>query len=46
VEVGEHVAGLVEDEARTLALLRHRAIKEVEDQVVEVMLTTEGSTRL
>ena len=32
VEVGEHVAGLVEDEARALALLRHRSIKEVEDQ--------------
>ncbi len=32
VEVGEHVAGPVEDEARTLALLRHRSVKEVEDQ--------------
>ena len=32
VEVGEHVAGLVEDEPRTLALLRHRSIKEVENQ--------------
>ena len=32
VEVGEHVAGLVENEARALALLRHRSIKEVEDQ--------------
>ena len=32
VVVGEHVAGAVEDEARALALLRHRSIKEVEDQ--------------
>jgi hypothetical protein len=30
--VGEHMAGLVEDEARALALLRHRAVKEVEDK--------------
>ncbi len=32
VIVGQHVAGLVEDEARALALLRHRAIEEVEHQ--------------
>ena len=32
VEVGEHVAGLVENESRSLALLRHRSVKEVEDQ--------------
>ena len=32
VVVGEHVAGLVEDEPRALALLRNRSIKEVEDQ--------------
>ena len=32
VEVGEDVAGLVENEAGALALLRNRAIKEVEDQ--------------
>ena len=32
VIVGEHVAGLVENESRTLALLRHRSIEEVEDQ--------------
>src|SRR5215472_5647622 len=30
VEVGEDMAGLVEDESRTLALLRHRSIEDVE----------------
>ena len=46
VEVGQHVAGLIENEARALALLRHRSVKEVEHQARDVMLTTEGSTRL
>ena len=32
VIVGQHVAGLVENESRALALLRHRAVEEVEDQ--------------
>ena len=32
VEVGEDVAGFVEDESRALALLRHGPIEEVEDQ--------------
>ena len=32
VKVGQNVAGFVEDEAGALALLRHRSIKEVEDQ--------------
>ena len=31
VEVGEHVPGLVEDEARALALLRNSSVEEVED---------------
>ncbi len=32
VEVGEHVAGAVENEARALAVLGNRAVEEVEDQ--------------
>ena len=32
VVVGQHVTALVEDESGTLALLRHRPVKEVEDQ--------------
>ena len=32
VVIGEHVAGLVEDEPRTLTLLRHRSIEKIKDQ--------------
>jgi len=29
MEIGEHVAGLIENEARTLPFLRHLAVKEI-----------------
>ena len=32
MEVGEHMAAFVENEPRALALLRHRALKKVENQ--------------